>query len=66
MRRNGNRGRGLVVSFSAPAKQQQHADLWLTWAQDWGYDQLELRGQDGSLLGREARVGGGMILGFSP
>jgi len=27
MRRNGNRGRGLVVSFSAPAKQQQHADL---------------------------------------
>ena len=47
-------------------EQQQHADLWLTWAQDWGYDQLELRGQDGSLLGREARVGGGMILGFSP
>ena len=47
-------------------EQQQQADLWLTWAQDWGYDQLELRGQDGSLLGREARVGGGMILGFSP
>ena len=47
-------------------EQQQHADLWLTWAQDWGYDQLELRDQDGSLLGREARVGGGMILGFSP
>ena len=47
-------------------EQQQYADLWLTWAQDWGYDQLELRGQDGSLLGREARVGGGMILGFSP
>ncbi len=48
------------------SEQQQRADLWLAWAQDWGYDHLELRGQDGSLLGREARVGGGMILGFSP
>ena len=48
------------------SEQQQRADLWLVWAQDWGYDHLELRGQGGSLLGREARVGGGMILGFSP
>jgi len=48
------------------SEQQQRADLWLAWAQDWGYDHLELRGQGGSLLGREARVGGGMILGFSP
>ena len=48
------------------SQQQQRADLWLAWAQDWGYDQLELRDQRGALLGREARVGGGMILGFSP
>ena len=48
------------------SQQQQRADLWLAWAQDWGYDQLELRDQRGVLLGREARVGGGMILGFSP
>jgi hypothetical protein len=48
------------------SEQQQKADLWLSWSQDWGYDHLELRGQGGSLLGREARVGGGMILGFSP
>ena len=48
------------------SEQQQRADLWLAWAQDWGYDQLELRGPGGALLGREARVGGGMILGFSP
>ena len=48
------------------SEQQQRADLWLAWAQDWGYDHLELRGLGGSLLGREARVGGGMILGFSP
>ena len=48
------------------SEQQQRADLWLGWAHDWGYDQLELRGLRGTLLGREARVGGGMILGFSP
>jgi hypothetical protein len=48
------------------SQQQQRADLWLAWAQDWGYDQLELRDQRGALLGREARVGGGMILGLSP
>ena len=48
------------------SEQQQRADLWLAWAQDWGYDHLELRGLGGSLLGREARVGGGMILEFSP
>lgn len=48
------------------SQQQQRADLWLAWAQDWGYDQLELRDQRGALLGQEARVGGGMILGFSP
>ncbi|MCX5944703.1 MAG: hypothetical protein NTZ53_05205 [Cyanobacteria bacterium] len=47
-------------------EQQQRADLWLVWAQEWGYDHLELRDQGGDLLGREARVGGGMILGFSP
>jgi hypothetical protein len=47
-------------------EQQQRADLWLGWAQDWGYDQVELRDPGGALLGREARVGGGMILGFSP
>jgi len=48
------------------SEQQQRADLWLGWAQDWGYDQVELRDPGGALLGREARVGGGMILGFSP
>jgi len=48
------------------SEQQLRADLWLAWAQDWGYDTLELRGPGGALLGREARVGGGMILGFSP
>jgi len=48
------------------SEQQQRADLWLGWAQDWGYGHLELRGLRGTLLGREARVGGGMILGFSP
>ncbi len=48
------------------AEQQQRADLWLVWAQDWGYEQLELRSPAGALLGREARVGSGMIVGFSP
>ena len=48
------------------SEQQQRADLWLAWAQDWGYDHLELRSPGGALLGREARVGGGMILGFFP
>ena len=48
------------------SEQQQRADLWLAWAHDWGYDQLELRDRRGALLGQDARVGGGMILGFSP
>ena len=48
------------------SEQQQRADLWLGWTHDWGYDQLELRGLGGTLLGRDALVGGGMILGFSP
>jgi len=60
----------LVVSdaFSQlkESEQQQRADLWLGWAQDWGYDQLQLHDQRGVLVGQEARVGGGMILGFSP
>jgi hypothetical protein len=59
---------GVAEAFSQlpQSEQQQRADLWLGWAQDWGYDQVELRDPGGALLGREARVGGGMILGYSP
>ena len=44
------------------AEQQRHAELWQTWAQELGYDHLELRDGLGALLARDALVGSGMIV----
>ena len=44
------------------ADQQRHADLWQAWAQELGYDHLELRDGLGALLARDALVGSGMIV----
>lgn len=46
----------------AAAEQQRQADLWLQWAQDLGYEHLELRDRSDRLLAREVLVGNGMIL----
>jgi hypothetical protein len=43
------------------ADQQRHAELWQAWAQELGYDHLELRDGLGALLARDALVGSGMI-----
>ncbi|WP_411867167.1 hypothetical protein [Vulcanococcus limneticus] len=44
------------------AEQQRRADTWQQLALGLGYEHLQLRAADGALLGREAVVGGGMIL----
>ena len=44
------------------AEQQRHAELWQGWAQELGYDHLELRDGLGALLARDALVGSGMIV----
>jgi hypothetical protein len=44
------------------AEQQRHAELWQAWAQELGYDHLELRDGLGALLARDALVGSGMIV----
>ncbi len=44
------------------ADQQRHAELWQAWAQELGYDHLELRDGLGALLARDALVGSGMIV----
>lgn len=48
------------------AEQQRHAELWQSWAQEFGYDHLELRDGLGALLARDALVGSGMIVLSSP
>lgn len=65
----GDPGRSLLClelepGFKALAtvEQQRQADLWLQWAQDLGYERLELRDGRGQLVAREALVGNGMIL----
>ncbi len=54
----------LSPRFQAlPVSEQQHrAEQWLQWAQELGYDHLELRDPAAVLLGRDALVGGGMIV----
>jgi hypothetical protein len=44
------------------AEKQRHAELWQAWAQELGYDHLELRDGLGALLARDALVGSGMIV----
>jgi len=44
------------------AEQQRRADAWLQLALGLGYEHLQLRDAHGALMGREAVVGGGMIL----
>jgi len=44
------------------AEQQRYAELWQAWAQELGYDHLELRDGLGALLARDALVGSGMIV----
>ena len=44
------------------AEQERHAELWQAWAQELGYDHLELRDGLGALLARDALVGSGMIV----
>lgn len=46
----------------AAAEQQRRAEQWLQWAQDLGYDHLELRDPGAVLLARDALVGSGMIV----
>lgn len=46
----------------AAAEQQRRAEQWLQWAQELGYDHLELRDSSAVLLARDALVGGGMIV----
>ena len=48
-------------ALAAP-EQQRRATQWLEWAQELGYDHLELRDPAAVLLGRDALVGGGMIV----
>lgn len=44
------------------SEQQRRAEQWLLWAQELGYDHLELRDPGAVLLARDALVGGGMIV----
>ena len=44
------------------SSQQRHAERWQRWAQDLGYDHLELRDSRSGLLARDALVGTGMII----
>ncbi len=50
----------------AAPERQRRAEQWLQWAQDLGYDHLELRDPGAVLLARDALVGGGMIVLTSP
>ena len=59
---------GLQLKLSAPyrqldpRRQRRLAETWLARSLDLGFEQLELIGPDGRLLGYRARVGSGMIL----
>jgi hypothetical protein len=44
------------------SRQRQLAQQWLERSEALGYEQLQLLGGGGELLGRRARVGSGMIL----
>ena len=54
----------LVAPFTAlsEAQQLQQAESWQTQAQALGFDRLELTDRQGRPIGRQARVGSGMIL----
>ena len=54
----------LAAPFTAlpEAQQLQQAESWQTQAQALGFDRLELTDRQGRPIGRQARVGSGMIL----
>ena len=54
----------LAAPFTAlpEANQLQQAETWQTQAQALGFDRLELTDRQGRPIGRQARVGSGMIL----
>jgi hypothetical protein len=54
----------LAATFTAlpEANQLQQAETWQTQAQSLGFDRLELTDRQGRPIGRQARVGSGMIL----
>jgi hypothetical protein len=54
----------LAVPFTAlpEANQLQQAETWQTQAQALGFERLELTDRQGRPIGRQARVGSGMIL----
>ncbi len=54
----------LAAPFTAlpEAQQLQQAETWQTHALAWGFDRLELTDRQGRPIGRQARVGSGMIL----
>ena len=54
----------LAAPFTAlpEANQLQQAETWQTQAQSLGFDRLELMDRQGRPIGRQARVGSGMIL----
>ena len=54
----------LAAPFTAlpEAHQLQQAETWQTQAQSLGFDRLELTDRQGRPIGRQARVGSGMIL----
>ena len=54
----------LAAPFTAlpEAQQLQQAETWQTQAQALGFDRLELTDRQGRPIGRQARVGSGMIL----
>ena len=56
--------RVLAAPFTAlsEAQQLQQAESWQTQAQALGFDRLELTDRQGRPIGRQARVGSGMIL----
>lgn len=54
----------LLPAFAglSPSERQRRAEAWQELAAEFGYDHLELRDAAGRLLGRDALVGGGMIV----
>jgi hypothetical protein len=54
----------LAAPFTAlpEAQQLQQAETWQTQALAFGFDRLELTDRQGRPIGRQARVGSGMIL----
>ena len=54
----------LAAPFTAlsEAQQRQQAETWQSQAQALGFDRLELTDRQGRPIGRQARVGSGMIL----